>query len=172
MSNISPIRISIIVAMNKGNRAIGANNALLWKIPADLKRFKELTTGHSIIMGRKTYESIGRPLPNRTNIIVTRDSETPAMIAAKTAGCLVCPSLSEAIEIAKRHDDTEIFVIGGGEIYKQALPVTDRLYLTLVDSDSKGDVFFPEYEKEFTSIIEQSKVADHNPPYEWLTLER
>ncbi len=166
MTSPIPPRISAIVAMNKDNRAIGANNGLLWKIPEDLKRFKEFTTGHPIIMGRKTYESIGRALPNRTNIIITRNPDFTA------EGCIICKNLIEAINIAKEKDMQEIFIIGGGEIYKEALPLTDRIYLTLVDSHADGDVFFPEYEKEFMTIISRTDHKDHDPKFEWVTLDR
>lgn len=159
-------RISAIVAMNKGDRAIGAGNTLLWKIPEDLKRFKELTTGHPIVMGRKTYESIGRALPNRTNIVITRNPDF------KADGCIVCANIEDALSIAKQEGNEEIFIIGGSEIYKEALPVTNRIYVTLVESDAKGDVFFPEYENEFKTIIDRQNHPEHDPKFEWITLER
>ena len=133
--------VSLVVAMAK-NRVIGAQNKLPWSIPEDLKRFREITTGHPIIMGRKTYESIGRPLPKRTNIVITRD---PGL---KFEGCHRCGSLDEAIALASREDvpgREEVMVIGGGEIYRQALPRADRIYLTLIDHEVKGEAFFPEF---------------------------
>lgn len=129
--------ISIIVAMGR-NRAIGFQNTLPWRLSADLKRFKDLTMGHHILMGRKTYESIGRPLPGRTSIVITRQTDFQA------EGCLLAPSLEAAIAIAQARGEQEAFVIGGAEIYAQALPHADRLYLTLVDAAPEADAFFPE----------------------------
>jgi dihydrofolate reductase len=157
--------ISIIVAISNQTRAIGKKNELLWKIPNDLKRFKELTTGHPIIMGRKTFESIGRPLPNRTNVIITRNKDYTF------ENCSVVGSLDEAIELAKKIDKEEIFIIGGGEIYKQALPFTDRLYLTVVDDEPKADTFFPDY-SDFKKEIFKEEHPEHTPPFIYLTLER
>src|SRR3989344_5036089 len=131
--------ISCIAALGTTTRAIGKNNTLLWRIKEDLGRFKSLTTGHPIIMGRKNFESIGRPLPNRTNIVITRNKEYAA------EGCFVVHSFDEAVTKAKEVEEKEIFIIGGGEIYTQALPITHKLYLTLVDSNETGDVFFPDY---------------------------
>lgn len=165
MKGMKKQRVSIIAALGATNRAIGRNNDLIWKISDDLKRFKALTTGHPIIMGRKTYESIGRPLPNRTNIIVTRDR------TYKKEGCVVVHSLEEALSAGAALDTDEIFIIGGGELYAQALPHTDRLYLTLVHSNESGDVFFPPYEM-FTNIVEKEDHSDHTPPYTWVTLEK
>ncbi len=138
--------ISIIAAIGK-NRELGKNNKLLWRIPEDLKRFKKLTQNHAVIMGRKTYESIGRPLPNRTNIIISRNRGwTPD-------GCLVADSIETAINLAKKTIinnlssiiKDEIFIIGGGQIYKEALPYADKLYLTVVDGTAEADTFFPDY---------------------------
>lgn len=131
--------ISIIVAMSKKDRVIGKDNDLPWNIPEDLKHFKETTKGHPIIMGRKTFESIGRPLPKRTNIIVTRNIEYGQ------DGAIVVHSLEEAIEEAKQHDD-QLFIIGGASIYKEALEkdLVDQLIITEVVMDVEGDTFFPE----------------------------
>lgn len=129
--------ISIIVAV-ADNNAIGLNNQLLWHISEDLKRFKSLTSGHHIIMGRKTFESIGKPLPNRTNIVISRNPNF------KPEGCIVVCSLDEALVIAR--NEQEVFIIGGGEIYKQVLPLTDRIYLTRVHGSFPADTFFPELE--------------------------
>lgn len=158
-------RISIVVALAKKNRAIGKNNKLPWHIPSDLKHFKVITEGHPIIMGRKTYESIGRPLPNRTNIVVTRDSTYQAN------GCIIVNSLDKALEKAKDIDADEIYIIGGGEIFKQALPFTDKLYLTLVEGDIDGDVFFPTY-NEFNTIISQSTHEENGYQFTFTELER
>jgi dihydrofolate reductase len=160
-------RISIIVAHSQ-NMAIGKANTLLWHLSDDLKRFKKLTTGHPIIMGRKTYESIGRPLPERTNIIITRDKHS------KISGCLVTHSIEEAIEKAKGLDQEEIFIIGGGEIYKQALPLAHKLYLTLVESDKEGDIFFPNWHNDFKKETFREERFDEKTglTYTWIDLER
>lgn len=155
--------ISIVVAIAEKNRAIGKDNKLPWHIPEDLKRFKEITTGHPIIMGRRTYESIGRPLPNRTNIIVTKNKDFRA------ENCVVVNSLEEAIKKASEIDQEEIYIIGGGEIFKQALPYTDKLYLTLVQGDIEGDVFFPEY-SEFNKTISQSSHESNGYSYTFIDL--
>src|SRR5688572_21388613 len=128
--------IALVVAMAE-NRVIGKNNQLIWHLPADLKHFKNLTSGHPIIMGRKTFESIGKPLPNRTNIVVTRQEDF------KPKDCLVAHSLSEALMMAQQLD-AEIFVIGGAEIYKQAMFLADTIYLTEVHQEFEGDTFFSE----------------------------
>lgn len=130
--------ISILVAL-AANRAIGVNNTLPWRIPEDLKRFKALTWGHHLIMGRKTFDSIGRPLPGRTTVIVSRNT------GLQVAGCLVAHSLPEAIALCR--EDAEIFVVGGAEIYAQALPLADTLYLTEIQQSVPGDAFFPEFDR-------------------------
>src|SRR5688572_13271277 len=132
-----PSRISIIVAMSR-NRVIGANGAIPWHLPEELKRFKSVTMGHPIIMGRKTYESIGRLLPGRTTVIVSRQP------AYRVPGAIVAHSLGEAI--AACNGDDEIFVIGGAEIYAQALARADRIYLTTVETEVAGDATFPEFD--------------------------
>ncbi len=158
-------RLSIIVAMGK-NRLIGGDNKLLWNIPGELKRFKEITTGHPIIMGRKTHESIGRVLPNRTNIIITRDPDY------KVEGTIVVHSLEEALEKAKAAPgNDEIFVIGGGQIYAQALPLADRLYVTIVEGEYQGDTYFPDY-SEFSKIIEEKNYDENGLSYKTLILEK
>lgn len=126
--------ISIIVAMAQ-NRAIGKNNQLLWHLPADLKHFKQLTIGHTIIMGRKTFDSIAKPLPNRRNIIITRQK------SLEIPGAEIANSLEQALELCKK--DEEIFIIGGAQIYEQALPLTSKIYLTTVKQDFEADAFFP-----------------------------
>lgn len=138
--------INIIVAMSK-NRVIGNANTLIWHLPEDLKRFKELTTGNTIVMGRKTYESIGRPLPNRRSIIITRDTNY------KVDGCEVVNSLEEALELSNNN----CFIIGGGEIYRQALDKADRIYLTRINKDFEGDTTFPEIGDWYESDCQEFK---------------
>ncbi len=130
------MKISCIVAMTQ-NRVIGHGNQIPWYLPADLKYFKKITSGHAVIMGRNCFESIGRPLPNRTNIVVSRDAFFIA------SSCIVVRSLEEALHTAHELNEEEIFIIGGGQIYEQTLELWDKLYLTLVDCDCEGDVFFP-----------------------------
>lgn len=160
-------QVSIIAAMGK-NKEIGRGGDLLWHIPDDLKRFKALTTGHPVIMGRKTWDSLperARPLPNRTNIVVTRQQiEIP--------GAIVASSVSEAIEKALELDQQEVFVIGGAQIYEQALPYTDRLYLTLIDDTNDADTFFPPYEKGFTKILKNEARESNGLTYHWVDLEK
>lgn len=127
--------LSLIVAMAK-NRVIGANGALPWRLPQDLKRFRALTMGHHIVMGRRTFESIGRALPGRTSVVITRNP------AWRADGVVVARSLADAI--AKAGRDTEIFVIGGEQVFREALPLADRIYLTEIDREFAGDVFFPD----------------------------
>ena len=159
-------KVSIIVAIDD-KRGIGKNNRLPWHIPEDLKRFRRLTSGHTIIMGRKTFESISRVLPGRTNIIITRNPQYQA------EGALVVLSLDEAIEKAKEIDDQEVFIIGGGEIFKQALPITDKLYLTLIDAHAnEADIFFPEYKEDFTKKTFEEEGVEGDLKYTWLDLER
>ncbi len=161
----TPSHISIIAAIGK-NRELGKNNELIWRISSDLKRVKALTMGHPIIMGRKTHESIGRPLPGRTNIVITSRSE-------EIPGCLVVPSLEKALQTAKELDTEEIFIFGGARVYEAALPHTSRLYLTVINAtDAKADVYFPPYQNEFTKVIERTAGTDGELMYEWLTLER
>ncbi|MBS1811398.1 MAG: dihydrofolate reductase [Acidobacteria bacterium] len=152
--------ISIIVAMGR-NRAIGFQNTLPWRLSADLQRFKQLTMGHHMIMGRKTYESIGRPLPGRTSIIITRQSDFQA------EGCLIAHSFDAAVELARTRGEQEAFVIGGAEIYAQALPMTDRLYLTLVEVVPEADAFFPALdESEWERSEETFVAADEKNQYD------
>jgi dihydrofolate reductase len=158
--------ISIIVAVAE-NDAIGFDNHLLWHISEDLKRFKSLTTGHHVIMGRKTYESVGKPLPGRVNIVISRQENY------RVDGCLVANSFEEALELAKL--DSEVFIIGGGEIYKQALPITDKIYLTRVHAGFAGDTFFPELNlSEWTSesITKGKPANDDGLGYTFINLVR
>ncbi|MEJ5048236.1 dihydrofolate reductase [Chryseobacterium culicis] len=126
---------TIVVAMGEKNE-IGFENQLLWHLPKDLKHFKDITSGHPIIMGRKTYESIGKPLPNRTNIVVSRKKDW------FEEGILIVGSIKEALKFAKKIDE-EVFVIGGGNIYEQTMDIVDRLEVTLVKADLQADTFFP-----------------------------
>jgi dihydrofolate reductase len=127
--------ISIIVAVSKNN-VIGKDNQLIWRLPDDLKRFKSLTLGHPIIMGRKTFDSIGKPLPGRTSIVITRDQ------AFAHEGVLVAHSIDEAIGMGQQITQEALFIIGGGDIYKQALPLADQIFLTTVDLTVEGDTTF------------------------------
>lgn len=136
--------VSIIVAVAQ-NGVIGGNNQLLWHISEDLRNFKRITSGHPVIMGRKTYESLGRPLPNRTNVVITRQD-------IQIEGCEVVHSLEEAIAMFPDKDE-EVFIIGGAEIYAQALPLADRFYLTHVGRDYEGDTLFPEWSREDWKIL-------------------
>jgi dihydrofolate reductase len=129
--------VSVVAALAR-NRVIGAGNRLPWRLPEDLKRFKRLTMGAPVIMGRRTHQSIDRPLPGRRNIVVTRQA------GARWDGCEVAHSLDEAIALAG--DAPEVFVIGGAELYAAALPRADRLYLTLIDADYEGDTLFPAFD--------------------------
>lgn len=157
-------RVSMIAGVGK-NRELGKRNELIWRISDDLKRFRALTMGHPIIMGRKTYESIGKPLPGRQNIVVTRAEMS-------IPGCTVVHSLQEALDTARTLDVEEVFVIGGAQLYTEALPYTDRLYLTVIDAeDADADAFFPEY-ADFTKEILREEHPEHTPPYAWVTLER
>jgi dihydrofolate reductase len=132
--------ISIIVAMDE-RRGIGANNKLPWRLSSDLRRFRQLTMGHHIIMGRKTYESIGKPLPGRETIVVTRNPDY------KAEGCRTVHSVEDAISLAVRHGESEAFICGGAEIYAESLGFADRIYLTLVHTESNADTFFPQIDE-------------------------
>jgi len=158
--------ISLIAAIQKKDLGIGLGNELLFRISDDLKRFKALTSGHPIIMGRKTFDSIGgKPLPNRTNIVITRQD-------LSQEGVVFVSSVEQALEKAKAIDEN-IFVIGGAEIYTQTIPFADRLELTIVDSDVPADTFFPEY-GEFLNIAQKENRSDEKSGllYEWVTFER
>lgn len=158
-------RISLIVAMAK-NRVIGNDNTLPWHLPADLKNFKILTMKHHIIMGRKTYESIGRPLPGRFSVVVTRSS--------KFEGCIIADSLEKAIEACAKDED-EIFVIGGAELYRQAINLADRIYLTEIDADISGDAYFTEFDDK---LWQETGRVSHAPdeknlyPYHFVVYDR
>ena len=158
--------IALVVAMAE-NRVIGKENKLIWHLPADLKFFKNLTTGHPIIMGRKTFESIGKALPNRTNIVITRQTDFEA------EGVLIAHSLSEALMMAQQMD-SDIFIIGGAEIYKQAMFLADTIYLTEVHHTFDGDTFFPEIDSvlwEETSREEYTSDEKNSYNYAFVTLK-
>jgi dihydrofolate reductase len=129
--------ISLIAAIGRNNE-LGKGNTLLWKLPADMEHFKKITLLHTVLMGRKTFESIGKPLPNRKNIVITRDANY------KKGGVEIAHSLSDALDKIGNNEE-EIFIIGGGELYAQTMPIADKLYITHVDAkDEEADVFFPE----------------------------
>ena len=130
--------ISLIACVGN-NRELGYKNDLIWKIPEDLAYFKKITKGHAVIMGQKTYESIGHPLPNRTNIVLSDNMDF------HPDGVLVARSMDEAIEVAKENEKEEIFFIGGAFVYSQSIKFADKLYLTLVDASAPADAFFPDY---------------------------
>lgn len=156
--------LCVIAAMAK-NRVIGINNTLPWRLSEDLKHFKALTMGHHIIMGRKTYESIGKPLPGRTTVIVTRDA------SYRMEGCLTATSIDTAI--AACGDDPEIFFVGGAEIYAQVLPRADRLYLTEIQAEYEGDAWFPEFDRSAWQEVDRyAHVNDVGLGYHFVTYQR
>lgn len=166
-----PPQLALIWAMAR-NRVIGRGNALPWRLPADLAHFKALTSGHPVLMGRKTFLSLGRPLPNRTNVVVTRDS------GFAPPGCVVANSLEQALKLGRRHctdAHPTLFVIGGENLYAQTLPLADRMYITLVDADVEGDAWFPEFDwREWEEIARRDQPADDRNQYgcTFITLDR
>ncbi len=157
--------ISLIWAMDK-KRTIGRDNRLPWRLPADLAYFKKLTVGHKVIMGRRTYESIGKPLPSRENIIITSD------MSYNAEGCAVCHNPQEALRLARGE---EAFVIGGSKIYSEFLPYADKLYITQIEDNFEGDVFFDEFDLNGWKLISKTKgETNEKNPYEyyWLVYER
>jgi dihydrofolate reductase len=163
--------ISIIVAVDENN-VIGKDNALIWHLPADMKFFKDKTIGHCIITGRKNYESIPlkfRPLPNRTNLVITRQKEYDA------PGAIVVSSVEEALNKAKQTNDDEIFIIGGAEIFRQSMHLTDRLYITKIYHSFVGDVYFPTLNlNEWQEISRTKGIVDekNSYPHDFITYER
>ena len=157
--------VTIVVAI-ADNYAIGKNNQLLWHMPADLKHFKQITTGHTVIMGRKTYDSVGKPLRNRRNIIITRQDIT-------IEGCEVVKSIDDALALSANEE--EVFIVGGAEIYKIAMDKTDRIYLTIIHHSFDADTFFPEID---CMKWKETAREDHQPdeknkfPYSFITLDR
>lgn len=162
-------RVSIVAAIGR-NRELGNGNSLLWHIPEDLKRFKLLTLGHPVILGRKTFDSIvavlGKPLPGRTNIVVTRDP------AWAHEGAVRASSLEEAFATARGLDKEEIFIGGGANLWEQALPQVDRLYLTRIDAQKEADTYFPAYESLFTKLLSEETGEHEGLHYRFVTLER
>jgi dihydrofolate reductase len=157
-------KISIFAALSDNN-VIGVKGTLPWYIPDDFKRMKEVTTGHAIIMGRKTYESIGRILPRRVNIIITRDPKY------RVDGGIICSSLTDALLEARKHEKDEIFIFGGGQIFEQALPITDKLYLTIVHKEIEGDTYFPDY-SAYTKKVYEKNGTSNEYHYTFLELEK
>ena len=161
----SPMKLALIAAMAQ-NRVVGIDNKLPWHLPEDLKYFKRITTGKAVIMGRKTYESIGRPLPNRTNIVITRSTEFSA------PGIEVVNSLDAAIELAENvsliNAVDEVMVIGGAQIYEVALPQADRLYLTHVHANVEGDAYFPDVDmSQWKELGREDYDASETNPYNY-----
>lgn len=169
------VKLALIVAM-ANNRTIGCNNELPWRLPEDLKYFKSVTMGKPIVMGRKTFDSIGRPLPGRLNIVVTRNGEW------QHPGVKTAPSLQQALAIAVEERDIavesepqiqEVMVIGGAEIYRAAIELADRLYITRVQAQVEGDAFFPEYdEAAWCEVSRQEPEVQGETPYFFQVLER
>jgi dihydrofolate reductase len=144
--------ISCIVAFDS-NKVIGVDNKMPWHISEDLKYFKKTTSGHCIILGRKNFESIGRPLPNRTNIILTRNPDF------FHSGCITAGSIEKALSIAYELGETEVFITGGAEIYKQTIEYWDKLYITDIDANYEGDTFFPEIDFSNWSLISEKNIS-------------
>jgi dihydrofolate reductase len=162
------VRISLIAAASENN-VIGNRGRIPWTLPDDLRHFRKVTEGHPVIMGRKTYESIGHPLPNRRNIVITRQKGFAA------GACDVVSSLDEALLVADKDGEDDIFVIGGGEIYREALPRAERIYLTRVHAEVPGDAHFPEFHPDhWMEVSAQRHEADteHAYPYTFLVYER
>lgn len=160
-----PKYITIVVAI-ASNYAIGKNNQLLWHLPKDLKHFKDITAGGTVIMGRKTFDSVGKPLPKRRNIVITRKT-------VEIEGCEVVNSVGAALALCKTED--EVFIVGGAEIYRQTMPLVNRIYLTIVHHSFEADTFFPEIDyKEWKEIEKEDHETDekHQFAYSFITLER
>jgi len=157
------MRISLIAAMAE-NRVIGSGGSIPWKIPGEQKLFKRITLGHAVIMGRRTYESIGRPLPGRTNIVVSR---RPGF---RPEGCLAASGLPAALALCPAGEE-ETFIIGGGQLYREAMPITDRIYLTVVPVTVDGDTFFPEIPADLFAITSAERIPGP-PAYDLLIYDR
>jgi dihydrofolate reductase len=156
------MKISAIAALSN-NRVIGKNNRLPWHLPGDIRRFKEITLGHTILMGRKTYESIGRVLPRRENIIISRQS------GYAVDGALVFSTIPDALQFCRDRD--EIFVIGGAEMYQSVFPQLDRLYLTLIDREIDGDAFFPEIDFDNFTEVQREPREENRVCYTFIVLD-
>ena len=167
-----PFRISLIAAI-AANRVIGKDNKLLWHLPEDLRRFRRLTSGHPVIMGRKTFESIGKPLPKRTNIVITSQSNY------EQEGIIAVSNLDQALDYT--HGNTqmcindhnkEIFIIGGGRVYAESIDRADRLYLTVLDQEFEGDTIFPDWREQFNQVISEEEFVSDTLSGKYLILER
>lgn len=159
-------KISLIAAIASGNRALGKDNKLIYQIPEDLERFKKLTTGHVVLMGRKTFESIGRALPNRMNIVVTSHPEE-----LQGKGIFPVLNLREAFYLAEDKEKNEIFVIGGANIYEQTIGRANKLYLTVVEGNPDADAYFPDY-SDFRNVVYEKTGEFDILKYKFLDLER
>lgn len=160
------MKVSLICAVSQ-NGVIGSGNKLPWRLPADLKRFKRITMSHSVIMGRKTYESIGKPLPGRTNIVITRDR------ALKISGCLIAHSLKEALDLVRGEE--EIFVIGGASLFKESIKRASRIYLTTIHKDFEGDTHLFKINRKDWNEVSREDVKENGEnayPYSFSILER
>jgi len=165
MLNDRKPRLALIAAV-AANGVIGSDNALPWRLPEDLKRFKALTLGHPVIMGRKTFESIGRPLPGRRNLVITRNA------GYRADGCEVLDSLEAALAACAGSTD-EVFVIGGAQIYAEALPLAQRLYLTEIRRDYPGDARFPEWSRaQWKEVARERRCGEDGLPYDFADYER
>lgn len=158
------MKISLIVALDDKN-GIGKDGGMPWNIPSDLKRFKKITEGHPVIMGRKTFESIGKPLPKRTNIIITRNN-------FKQEDLIVKHSLKEAIEEAKKAPGSdEVFIVGGGQVFKEAIELADKIYLTKIEGDYNTDTFFPDY-SQLNKVTYEQEGEDNGFRFKFIDLEK
>ncbi|MBU5466638.1 dihydrofolate reductase [Virgibacillus sp. MSJ-26] len=158
--------ISLLVAMDQ-NRVIGLNNDMPWHLPKDLKFFKQKTVGHTIVMGRKTFNSIGRVLPNRKHVILTRNKNVTF-----PEGVEVIYDISGIKDLDNNHPNDELFVIGGGKVFEQVLPIADRMYVTLIDETFEGDVYFPNFsEEEWTLTSKVAGEKDEKNPYDYFFLQ-
>lgn len=164
MNNMNNSRISLIAAIGR-NRELGKDGKLPWSIPEDLKYFHDQTRGKPMIMGRKTYEAIGRALPDRTNIVITRQRDYAA------PGCMVTASLDEALALAARANPVEIMIIGGAEIFRQAMSRADKIYLTVIDAAFPADTWFPDY-SEFKKVVAKKEYDNGEYKFAFLELER
>lgn len=167
---MTPLRLSILVAMAK-NRVIGRNNQLPWHLPADLKHFKFLTMGQTIVMGRKTYESIGKPLPGRANIVITRQT------GYEIPGAIVVNSIEDALLVCEETStiNSENFIIGGEKLYQQTIKICQRMYITEIQSNFDGDVFFPEFDPSDWEETQRDKHFSENDThleYHFVVLDR
>jgi dihydrofolate reductase len=162
------MKTAIMVA-KAANNVIGKDNDLVWHLPADLRHFKNTTSGHYVIMGRKTYESMGKPLPNRLNIVITRNRDY------FVEGAVVVHSLDDALEFARTQNQKLVFILGGGEIYKQALPIVDELYITEIHDEFEGDTLFPQFDQTEWEEVERHDFQtdnDNRHPYSFVRFKR